>query len=103
MFVHSAYIRWSNDNRDLVRAQLGNLPLTEMSWELGRRWALVDEETKEEYKRRAREEMAEYTLAMKSFRKLVVKYEKPKQNYRYRARFKTSKKKCTVHLQNKGC
>ena len=67
MFVSSAYFLWAADNRERVRAQQGNLTVTEMAKELGRRWAEADTAIKEEYQKRAQEEKAKYALAMQNY------------------------------------
>ena len=67
MFVSSAYFLWAADNREKVKAHLGNLTVTEVAKELGKRWAEVDKEAKENYHKMAQEELAKYTLAKQNY------------------------------------
>ena len=66
-FFSSAYFLWAADNREKVKAHLGNLTVTEVAKELGKRWAEVDTETKEMYHKMAQEEKAKHTLAMQNY------------------------------------
>ena len=58
---------WSRDARPKVTEELGNLSVTDMAKELGKRWGSVAVEQKEEYEERARQEKEKYKTAMANY------------------------------------
>ena len=64
----SAYFLWCVEERRKVAAELGNLSPTMVSKELGRRWSLVEPDTKARFEELAVEERRRYTEAMRSYK-----------------------------------
>ena len=55
---------WSRDARPKVIEEVGQLSVPDMGKELGKRWANLDRDQKESYKKMAREERENYACAM---------------------------------------
>ena len=64
----TAYITWSQDNRDKVKAELPELSVTEVVKELGKRWKELSPEDKQQYQQKAEEARKKYDEDMTAYR-----------------------------------
>ena len=63
----SAFFQFSQEQRPVVMAELGNISVTEVGKELGKRWAALDKETKSKYENLVTEAKAKYEEQMKTY------------------------------------
>merc|ERR1712241_1533782 len=62
-----SFLKWSMYERVEVKKDLGNISVTEMGKELGRRWAALTPEVKQVYKERYHQEKEMYNQAMANY------------------------------------
>ena len=58
---------WSRDARPKVIAELCQLSVPDMGKELGKRWANLDRDQKENYEKMARQERENYMVALSNY------------------------------------
>jgi len=63
----SAFFQFSQEERAVVLAELGNISVAEIGKELGKRWALLDEVKKSKYENKVVEAKARYDEEMKTY------------------------------------
>lgn len=64
----TAFILYSNDHRNSIREANPDLPVTEVSRELGRRWGSLDPSVKKQYEDRANLDKERYQREMADYR-----------------------------------
>ena len=65
--LFSGYFLWTQDNRGNIIAELGNVSVTVVAKELGKRWGMLDQETKMDYEAKGRVEKEKYIIAMQKY------------------------------------
>ncbi|XP_023342437.1 high mobility group B protein 6 isoform X2 [Eurytemora carolleeae] len=63
----SGYFLWTQDNRANIIAELGNVSVPVLAKELGKRWGMLDEETKKDYEAKGIVEKEKYMMAMQNY------------------------------------
>ena len=63
----SAYFLWCGEERQRIKAELGNLSTPQMAKELGSRWSSVDPDTKARYEKMAETEREKYRVAKQNY------------------------------------
>ena len=63
----SAFFQFSQEQRPVVMAELGNISVAEVGKELGKRWAALEKETKSKYENMVVEAKARYEEEMKTY------------------------------------
>ena len=85
---------WSMDERSKIIAELGNVSVTTVAKELGKRWEIINPQIKTRYEELAKEEKEKYINFMKEYKTEVFlkKMENAKMKSQIMTPFKKMKK-----------